>query len=83
MFSVLSRVGADACKLRRIYVAVVHVVLMYGLETWVTKPHIGRVLVGLHHRVGRRVGLIKSNHPVVVIIYGSGNWYFTMFCAPN
>ena len=55
MSSVLSREGADARTSGRIYVAVVNVVLLYGLETWVTTPHIGRVLVGLHHRVASRV----------------------------
>ena len=38
-----------------IYVALVHVVLMFELQTWVMKYHIGRVLVGFHHRVSCRL----------------------------
>ena len=34
---------------------VVQAVMLYGLETWVVTPHIGRVLDGFHHRVARRL----------------------------
>ena len=52
---VLGREVADACTLGRIYVAVVQAVLIYGLETWVTKMRIGRVFGGFHHRVAHRM----------------------------
>ena len=39
----------------RIYVAVVQVVLIYRLDTWVTTPRIGMVLGGFHHRVAHRM----------------------------
>ena len=45
----------DARTSRRIYVAVVQAVFLYGLETWVTTPCIGRVLGGFYHRVAHRL----------------------------
>ena len=39
----------DARTLGRFYVAVVQAVLMYGSETWVMIPRIGRTLDGFHH----------------------------------
>ena len=45
---VLVREGVDACTLGQIYLAMVQSVLVYGLETWVMTPHIGRVLGGFH-----------------------------------
>ena len=38
-----------------LYVEVVQAVLLYGLETWVMYPHIGRILGSFHHRVARRL----------------------------
>ena len=35
--------------------AVVQKVMLYGSETWVMTPCIGRVLGGFHHRVDRRL----------------------------
>ena len=48
---VLGREGRDACTSGQIYLAVVLSVILYGSETWVINPHIGRVLGGFHHRV--------------------------------
>ena len=48
---VLIREGEDTRTSGRIHVAVVKVVILYGLETWVTTPRIERVLGGFHHRV--------------------------------
>ena len=39
----------------QVYLAVVQLVNIYGLETWVMTPHIGRVLGRFHHRVARRL----------------------------
>ena len=52
---VLIREGADAHTSGRIYAAGVQEVLLYALETWVLKPRIGRLPVGSHHRVARRL----------------------------
>ena len=46
----LSREGADARTLGYIYLAVVQSVMIYGSETWVMTPRIGRVLGRSHHR---------------------------------
>ena len=45
----------DACTLGGIYVAVVQAVMLYGSETWVVTPRIGRVLGVFRHRVDRRL----------------------------
>ena len=47
--------GDDAQTYRRIYIAVVKAILMYGSETWVRTPSIGRVLGGFHYRVTQRL----------------------------
>ena len=52
---VLIREGADAWTSGQIYLAVVQSVMLYGSETWVMTPHIGRVLGIFHHRVDRRI----------------------------
>ena len=52
---VMSREGADAWTLGRIYVAVVQAVMLYRSETWNMTPPTGRVLGGFHHRVARRM----------------------------
>ena len=51
----LGREGADGRTLGRIYVEVVQDVLLYGSETWVMTLRIGRLLVGFHHRVYRKM----------------------------
>ena len=55
MTRVLGREGADALTLGMFYMEVVQAVLLYGLETWVMLPHIGRTLGVFHHRVVRRL----------------------------
>ena len=55
MTRVLSREGTDAWTLGQIYLAVVQSVMMYGSETWVMTPHIGRVLRGFQDRVALRL----------------------------
>ena len=49
------REGADAWTSGIIYGAVVQAVMMYGLETWVMTPCIGRFWGGFHHRVVLRM----------------------------
>ena len=38
---------------RNLYKAVVQVTLLFGSESWVISPRIGRNLGGFHHRVDR------------------------------
>ena len=54
MSIVLSREVVDARTLRRVYVAVVQNVVIYGFEMWVMTPNIGRVLGRFHHRVAHK-----------------------------
>ena len=55
MTSVMSREGSDARISVQIYLAVVQWVMLYGSETWLMIPRIGRVLGGFHYRVSRRL----------------------------
>ena len=52
---VLIREGADAQTSGQIYLVVVQSVLLYGSETWVMTPRIGRVFVEFHDRVAHRL----------------------------
>ena len=52
---VLSREGSDAWTSVQIYLAVVQSVLLYGSETWVVTPCIGRLLGRFHHRVAHNL----------------------------
>ena len=51
----LGREGTDAQTSGQIYFLVVQSVIFYGSVMWVMTPRIGRVLVGFHHRVARRL----------------------------
>ena len=37
------------------YIGVVQVVLLYGSDTWVISPLVGKMLVGFHYRVVQRL----------------------------
>ena len=57
---VLSRESADARTLGQIYLAVVQLVMIYGLETWVMTPCIrGEGWGGFHHRGDLRLARRK------------------------
>ena len=45
----------DAHTSGRLYVAMIRVFLLYGSETWLMTPYIGRFLAGFHHIVARRL----------------------------
>ena len=47
--------GVDSRTLVQIYLAVIQSIMMYGLETWITTPRIGRVLGIFHHRLAHRM----------------------------
>ena len=47
--------GAYARTSGEIDLAVVQSLMLYRSETWVMNPHIGKVLVGFHHRVALRL----------------------------
>ena len=51
----LSREGADAWTLGRIYVEVAHAIMIYGTDKWVMTICIGWVLGRFHHKVARRM----------------------------
>ena len=51
----LGREGADDRTLGRIYMAVVQSVFLYGLETLVITPRIGRDLGGFQHTLSLRL----------------------------
>ena len=57
---ILIREGSNAWTLVHIYLAVVHLVMFYGLETWVLTPRMKRVLGGFHHRLACR---LKGRQP--------------------
>ena len=56
----LSREGAGARTLGKIYLAVVQSVLIYGSVTWVLTPRIQRVLGGFHYMVA---GMVIGRQP--------------------
>ena len=50
---VLGREGSDARMLGIFYVAAAQAVLLYGSETWVMYPQIGKTLGRFHHQMDR------------------------------
>ena len=68
--------GEDACTLGRVYVVVVQLVLLYGLETWLITYRIGRVLGGFHYRVvcrmtGRQPWRVRDDKWVYTALEGA------------
>ena len=52
---ILVREGADPRASGTFYKAMVQATLLFGVETWVVIPRIGRTLGSFHHRVARRL----------------------------
>ena len=52
---ILVREGVDARTSGIFYLVIVQTVLLFDTETWVVTPHIGRLLGGVHRRVGRYI----------------------------
>ena len=52
------------------FVVVVQAVLLYGSETWVMIPCIGRTLVRFHHRVDHRLSGRKTQRVI------DGRWRY-------
>ena len=52
---ILGREGADKTTLGRLYVSVVHTVIMFGSETWVLTLPLEKALAGFHHREAQRM----------------------------
>ena len=48
---ILGRKDANDRMSRHLYLAIVQTVLLFGSETWVVTPNIGRLLGGFHHRM--------------------------------
>ena len=55
MLRILGWEGADPWTLGNFYKAVVQATLLFGEDTWVMYPRIGRTLSGFHHRVALRM----------------------------
>ena len=55
LLRILGWEGADARMSGRFYLAIVQAVLLFGAETWVATPRIGRLLGDFHHRVARQI----------------------------
>ena len=70
----LSRVmeweGVDTRTTGNLYMALVQAVLLFGLETLVISPRIGRILGGYRHQVVRRMMRQKSRQQV------DGSWVY-------
>ena len=56
---ILGREGADPPTPGTFYKALVQATLMFGSETWVLTPRIGRAFGGFHHRVARQLAGTK------------------------
>ena len=52
---ILGREGYNTRVLVVLFKAVVQTVMLFGAETWVMTPHIGRALEGFQHRVTRQI----------------------------
>ena len=57
---IIGQEGVDPHTSGNFYIAVVQAILIFGAETWVIYPRIGKTLGGLHHRVSRR---LAGMHP--------------------
>ena len=55
MARILRREGAEPRVSGFFFKAVVQAVLLFGTETWVVTPHMGRVLGGFQDHVARRL----------------------------
>ena len=60
------KVGGGAAGIRILFKVVVQSVLIFGAETWVVTPHMGRVLGGFQDQVARRLKgrLLRRRHDV-------------------
>ena len=66
----LEREGEDAQTLVIFYTAVVQVVILYGLYSWVVPPRIGKTMSGFHNCLIRRLmGWMPRNN-------GDGTWTY-------
>ena len=52
---ILGREGADNQTSSRFYLALVQAVLIFGVDTWVVTPYIGRMMEGLYRRGVQRI----------------------------
>ena len=61
MASILGWEGTFPRVLGVLFKAVVQAVLLFGSETWVLTPRMGRALRSFHHRVTRRITVRPPN----------------------
>ena len=59
MLMILGMEGADSHTSRTFYKEMVQAVILFGVESWMVSPLIGRTLGGFHHRVARRLAKIQ------------------------
>ena len=52
---ILGRKGSNPRVFGKCFIAVFQSVLIFGSETWVMTPHMGRALGSFQHRVARRI----------------------------
>ena len=57
--SILGREGAEPRTYGNLYKVVVQANLLFGADTWVVSPIIGRNIGGFHHRVARRLTVMR------------------------
>ena len=55
MSQILGREVADSRTFRKFYKVVIQAKLLFGGESWVVSPLIGRTLGGFHYRVARQL----------------------------
>ena len=51
--------GSRPLDLQKFYKAVFQANLLFGSETWVVTPRIGRTLGGFHHRMAHRLAVMQ------------------------
>ena len=67
---IVGQKGEDARKYRNFYKAVLQATLMFGEETWVMLPRIGRNLGGSHHRVDHQLENMQPRRDM------TGRWFY-------
>ena len=56
---ILGREGSDPWTFSNFYKAVFQANLLFGSETWVVTPRIGRTLSGFHHRMAHSLAVMQ------------------------
>ena len=62
---ILGKEGADLWTSSNLYKAVSQTNLLFGSQTWVVNPRIGRTLGGFHHRMAHRLVIMYPKQNIV------------------